>query len=142
MLCSLSAKKGLAHVDSSSVRPAVVYDAECAFCRGQIARIQARDRNGTFEYVPRQTPELLRRFPRLAKGDFNTGMRLVAPDGHIFVGADAVYQIARALRPWSWVAWLYRVPGLHALARWAYAWVAAHRKSLSRCENGSCERNG
>ena len=70
---------------------------------------------------------------------YDTGMRLIRPDGSIYVGADSVYHIARQLPAWRWFAWLYRIPGIHAVARSAYAWVAAHRKSLGRnCDDGAC----
>lgn len=123
----------------SQPRCVVVYDGECPFCRKQIARIRRWDRAEQLEYVPRRSPGLEERFPKLAEGDFNTGMRFVAPDGLIHVGADAVYQIAARLPFWRRLAWLYRVPGLHRLARAAYAWIAAHRMSLgSSCEEGVC----
>jgi len=119
--------------------PVVVYDGECPFCRRQIARIRRYDRHGRFECVPRQTLGLTDRFPALADGDFDTGMRLISPDGEIYVGADSVYYIARQLPVWRWFAWLYRIPGVHALARAAYAWIAAHRRSLGRgCDDDAC----
>ena len=83
----------------------------------------AKDTLGRFEYVPRQTLGIEDRFPRLASGDFNTGMRLIAPSGRIFVGADAIYHIAQELPFWRRLAWLYRVPGIHQLAQWVYALV-------------------
>ena len=117
----------------------VVYDGECAFCRRQISRIRRKDTHGKFALVPRQTPGIEDRFPQLAQSDFNTGMRLIAPDGRIFVGADAVYHIARDLPFWRRVAWLYRVPGIQKLARLAYAWVAARRYRLNKtCDDGEC----
>ena len=112
-------------------QPAVVYDGECPFCRRQITRIRKYDRHGRFEYLPRQTPGLTGRFPAIGQSGFDTGMRLVMPDGLIYVGADAVYHIARRLQYWRLLAWLYRVPGIHSLARFAYAWIAANRQSLS-----------
>ena len=118
----------------------VVFDGDCSFCRRWVARIARRDPNGTFEFVPRQTEGLTKRFPKLAEGDFNTGMRLITPDDVIHVGADAAYQIARRLRYWNRVAWLYHVPGIHWLTRSGYAWIAAHRQSLSGdCDDGSCK---
>ncbi len=111
-------------------KPALIYDGECSFCLRQIERIKHRDREAGFEYLPRLTPGLEERFPRLAEGDFNSGMRLIMPDGTIHVGADAVYQVARHLPGWRRLAWLYRLPGLHGLARLAYGWVAARRSSL------------
>jgi len=112
----------------------VVYDGACGFCRTQVERMRRRDKGRWFEFVPRQTEGLTDRFPRLDEGDFNTGMRFIAPDGVIRVGADAVYEIFRRLPRWRWIAWVYRVPGIHALARWTYAWIAANRRRLS----GTC----
>lgn len=123
----------------NKTRPVIVYDGECSFCQTQTDRIRRRDTTDLFEFLPRQTPDIEQRYPALAAGDFNTGMRLIHPDGKISVGADAVYQIARRLSPWSWFAWLYRVPGCHFLAKMAYAWVAARRQSLGRtCDDETC----
>lgn len=98
------------------------------------------DRAGRFELVPRQSPDLDQRFPQLATSDFNTGMRFVAPDGAVSVGADAVYEIARRLPRTRWIAWLYRVPIVHAIARAVYAWIAANRYKLAgRCDTESCD---
>ncbi len=116
----------------NQAKPVVVYDGECSFCRGQIERLKRRDRRSQFEYVPRQSPELDERFPRLADDDFNSGMRLITPGGEILVGADALYHIARRLPIWGNIAWIYRLPGLNTLARLAYRWIAANRQRLGR----------
>ena len=118
-------------IQDSRVKPVVVYDGGCGFCQKGIKRIQARDRGDIFEYCPRQDPTLEQRFPAITEGDFNTGMRLIEPGGRIHVGADAVYAIARRLPYWRWLAWLYRVPGIHAALRLAYRWVAANRYRLA-----------
>jgi len=102
--------------------------------------MKARDADGAFEYTPRQTPGLEDRFPKLAEGDFNTGMRLVHTDGSISVGADAVYNIARQVRGWRNLAWLYRVPGLKQVCQLGYAWIAKNRKRLGKtCDDGACK---
>ena len=120
-------------------RSTLVYDGHCSFCRRWVARIAHGDRSGTFEFVPKQTAGLTERFPKLDEGDFNTGMRLITPDDVIHVGADAAYQIARRLRYWRRIAWLYLVPGIHSLTRSVYAWIAARRQSLSgECDDGTC----
>lgn len=122
-------------------RPAVVYDGACGFCRRQVERIRRQDRHDQFEYLPRDAPELPRRFPQLEGMDFNKGMRLVDADGRVFVGADAAHAIARRLPFWRRIAWLYRVPGIHAAARGIYGWIAANRRRLGgRCETDACDR--
>ncbi|MCG3178156.1 MAG: hypothetical protein BIFFINMI_00479 [Phycisphaerae bacterium] len=121
-------------------RPVVVYDGDCAFCRGQVDRMRRRDPGGIFEYVPRCQERLEERFRQIVEGDFNSGMRLIEPDGRVYVAADAVFHIARRLRGWRRLAWLYRVPLLHALFRWGYALVAKNRHRLARgCEEGTCK---
>lgn len=120
-------------------RSTVIYDGDCAFCRGQVERIGRLDRRHAFELVPRQAPGLLDRFPQLAEGDFNTGMRLITSRGQTLVGADAIYEIARSLPSWRWIAWIYRVPVLHGICRAAYAWVARNRMRLGQsCDSRTC----
>ena len=121
-------------------RSTLVYDGDCSFCRRWVARIAGRDQSGTFEFATRQTEGLTQRFPKLVEGDFNTGMRLITPDGTVHVGADAAYQIVRRLRYWRRIAWLYHVPGTHWFTRTVYAWIAANRQSLSgQCDDETCK---
>lgn len=120
-------------------RPTIIYDGDCRFCRKQAERIRFRAAAGTFDYVPRQEPGLEDRLPQIRQGDFNSGMRLVHPDGAVSVGADAVYEIARRLTPHRYLAWLYRVPGLKQVCRGIYALIARNRMKLSRrCSDDSC----
>ena len=120
-------------------KPVVVYDGECPFCQKQVAKMRSRDPGNYFEYAPRQTPGIEERFPTLAQGDFNTGMRLVRQDGSVAVGADAVYEIARELRGWRLGAWLYRVPILRQVFRGIYAWIARNRYRLAQKSGKICD---
>ena len=118
----------------------VVYDGQCAFCRKQVERIRRRDAQRVFEYLPRQAEGIEQRFPGLADGDLDSGMRLVHPDRSISVGADAVYEIARRVSGWKRLAWLYRVPVLNSICRAGYAWIAKNRYKLAgKCEDGACK---
>ena len=118
----------------------LVYDGDCSFCRRWVARIARRDSKGELELVARQTAGLIERFAKLGEDDFNTGMRLITPDATVHVGADAAYEIARRLRYWRRIAWLYHVPGIHRLTQTLYAWIAANRQSLGRkCDEGTCK---
>ncbi|MBI1825029.1 MAG: DUF393 domain-containing protein [Planctomycetes bacterium] len=118
----------------------VVYDGECGFCRSQVDRIRRMDRENVFECIPRQSPGIEDRFPQLANADFDTGMRLITPQGRTFVGADAIQKIASRLPFWRRLSWLYYVPIIHGLSRIAYSRVAKHRMQLSGlCKSGACE---
>lgn len=120
-------------------KPLIVYDGACGFCLKQMERIRRWDKRGVFASEPRQSPGLDERFPRLKDGDFNTGMRVILPDGGVRVGADAVYEIARRLWPAKLAAWIYRVPVLHFFCKSIYGWIAANRYKLAgQCETGTC----
>lgn len=116
----------------------IIYDGACRFCQNQIARIRALDRKRAFEFAPSQAPDLLVRFPQLARADLSTGMRLVEADGRVHVGADAVYQISRQLFGVRWFSWIYRIPGLRWLARLLYSWIAARRQQLGGAGDERC----
>lgn len=108
-------------------RLTVVYDGRCAYCRKQVAWIQARDAARRFSFISSHETNVTERFPALQRHDLSTGLRVVAPSGRVYVGADAVHAIAARLPRWRWVAWLYLVPGIRQLARMQYARIAARR---------------
>jgi predicted DCC family thiol-disulfide oxidoreductase YuxK len=120
-------------------QPTIVFDGQCRFCRMQMERIRRRDRHGVFAFMPRHHPDLIGRFPQLAGENLGTGLRLVETSGQVHVGADAVYHIARRLPVWRLAAWLYRVPVLRQLLRWAYHLIARNRLRLAgTCDDGAC----
>lgn len=96
-----------------------------------MAWVRSRDKQEQFKFVASQAPGLTERFPALKGEDLNTGLRLLQPDGTVNAASEAVYEIGRRLPRWRRIAWLYRVPGLHAVARKLYAWLAAHRHALA-----------
>lgn len=117
----------------------IVFDGSCRFCQRQIEFIRRSDPRQQFDYLPSQTTDLLERYPALAGEDFNSGLRIILPDGSVRVGADAVYEIARRLPYWRLGAWLYRLPGLHGLAQAVYRRIAARRHWLAgRCQTQEC----
>ena len=129
---------------SEPMKPVIVYDGECRYCHWSVRRIQGLDDTSRFEYTPRQTNEIEKRFPFLAQSDFNTGLRLIEEDrGNetVHVGADAVYQIYRRLPPYHLVAWVYRLPVLKQVFRGAYALIARNRHRFGKvtCETAACD---
>jgi predicted DCC family thiol-disulfide oxidoreductase YuxK len=121
------------------VKSVIVYDGACAFCRRAIEAIRQRDRNDQFIYFVRQTPGLDEKYPELAIGNFDTGMRLIEPNGTIRIGADAIYVIASKLPYFRCLAWTYQLPLVNGVTQRIYSWVAANRLKLSRHCGDSCE---
>ena len=122
----------IGRLSMSLCKATIVYDGECPFCIKQVKSIQDMDHNDCFDYVPRQAPELVTCFPTLKEMDFEEGMRLVDPNGCIYVGADAVYQIARRLPKARLIAWLYCIPVCKQIAQILYRWIAVNRKRLGQ----------
>lgn len=112
------------------MRDVVIFDGQCRICRRETDRIRRWDRAGHFELLDMHDASVLLRFPQLAGQDLNSGMRLIQPDGHVWVGADAIREIARRLPGGVWFSALYRLPGFGWLVRRIYDWIARHRRQL------------
>jgi predicted DCC family thiol-disulfide oxidoreductase YuxK len=84
---------------------------------------------------------LLLRFPVLAQANFDSGMRFIALDGKVDVGADAVYQICRRLPSLRALAGLYPLPLINQASRLVYAVISANRKRLARNCDTTCAKD-
>ena len=63
------------------VKPLLVYDGDCGFCRLWIARWQSFTGN-RIEYAPFQ--EVAERFPQIPREDFERSVQLLMPGGDIY----------------------------------------------------------
>jgi len=121
-------------------KPVVVFDGECPFCIKQIERFKSLDLDKQLEFVPRQAPDLLLRFPVLAQANFDSGMRFIATDGNVDVGADAVYQICKRLPSLRGLAGLYPFPVIKQISQLVYACISANRKRLAQKCDSACAK--
>lgn len=118
---------------------AIVFDDSCQFCQNQIKKIKSMDPDNQFDYVPRSSADLATRFPVLAEMNFDSGMRLITTEGQVFVGADAIHQIAKRLPSTRTFAWLYTLPVIKQVCQLVYKWIAANRQKLAgKCDTGTC----
>ena len=116
-------------------QPAVlIYDGECAVCRGAVEWVRERAAHGAFEFLSCHSEELPRRFPGVAREACLRAMHLVLADGTILVGERAVPQILARLRGRRHriAAALFRVPGAGILSGLLYRWFAARRHRIAR----------
>ena len=123
----------------SAARAVLIYDGGCGLCRGGISWISRRAVRGHFEFLPCQAAERRARYPWMDERTCMEAMQLILPDGRILAGAAAIPEILRRLRGWRWLAAVFRLPGLEALAPVLYRWVARHRYQIS-CMLGSGDR--
>lgn len=122
----------------------VLYDGNCVLCRTSANRLRRHDPTSRVELLDLHDPSISERFPQV---DLDKAMRLmqaVDANGRVSSGVDAWVEVGRVLPGWRAVAWLLKIPGIHAVAGWFYAWVARNRYRWNReaCVDGSCSLHG
>ena len=111
----------------------VLYDGECLLCTGAAARFAPMLRRHHLDRAPLQTPWVRQRLG-LKPNEPLPEMKLLANDGQVYGGADALLQIARRIW-WAWPLFTISfLPGVKNLLRAAYRKIAERRN----CINGQC----
>jgi predicted DCC family thiol-disulfide oxidoreductase YuxK len=117
-------------VAAPPIRPLVVFDGDCSFCRFWVDRWK-RSSGDRVDYAPYQVAAA--RFPEIPVEEFRRAVGLVRPSGQVLFGAAAVVA-ARAEVPgrglWSWV--YRRVPGARPVMELFYRLIANNRSAASR----------
>jgi predicted metal-dependent hydrolase/predicted DCC family thiol-disulfide oxidoreductase YuxK len=112
----------------------IFYDGECRFCISNIRRHEKLLHRHGFELATLQTPWVRERLGLKPDSEL-AEMKLLAADGKIYGGADALLQIAR--RIW-WARPLFalaQIPGMIFPLRAIYRRVAVNR----HCLGGLCK---
>ena len=116
------------------VRGWVFYDAECRFCVAGRKRWGGLFARRGFEWLPLQTPGTAVRL-RVTDAQLLEEMWVQLADGRVASGVRAWGELMRSVW-WLWpFGVLIGVPGINAIARAVYRWVARNR----RCFGGSCK---
>src|ERR1035437_6669267 len=121
----------VACVATAPVKPVMIFDGDCNFCRRWISRWQ-QSTGDRVEYVPFQDPTVAVRFPELTREQCEQAVQFIDTDGHIYSAAEAVFR-AQAVAPCKrWPLWLYqRAPGVAPVTEGLYRFVAKHRTGFS-----------
>ena len=107
----------------------MIWDGDCVFCGRWIERWKEETRGG-IDYATSQ--EVAQRFPEIPAEQFKRAVVLVAVDGTVFVGAEAVYRSLSYGSRKRWLAWSYdHFPGFAATSRIAYRILAGNRDAAS-----------
>lgn len=119
----------------------VVYDGQCAFCRGQVERLARWDRAGRLAFISLHDPRVSQWLPDLTHDQLMQDMYLIDRQGQRHRGAAALRYLSRHLRPLWWIApWLH-IPGSLPLWQWGYRQVARRRYlggKLDECVDDRC----
>jgi lipase maturation factor 1 len=104
----------------------LIWDGECHFCRLWIERWREITA-GKVEYASYQ--EVAARFPEVSVDQFQHAIVFIAPDGEVFLAAEAVYRSLGFQRSREWLAWSYdHLPGFAGVSESLYGFIARHRK--------------
>jgi glyoxylase-like metal-dependent hydrolase (beta-lactamase superfamily II)/predicted DCC family thiol-disulfide oxidoreductase YuxK len=124
--------------DTASAAYTVLYDGQCEICQAGVSWLRILDRRQRTDCVPLSAEALARLGPRLRMEDCLRQLHVVAADGRVYVGWDAVACLAR-LCPATWLAGvLGQLSPFCNFGRLLYGFVAANRYSLSKCRGGAC----
>ncbi|MBN1210569.1 MAG: lipase maturation factor family protein [Myxococcaceae bacterium] len=118
---------------SPTMRPLVLYDGDCGFCRRWVARWQART-GGHVRFLPATPP--LRWLFGVRRGEARRAMQLIEPSGASFQGAEAAFRMLRfsPRRGTRWGARVGLLPGVRTVARGVYRLIASHRPMAGRVD--------
>ena len=109
------------------------FDAECGFCTGIAKWLKGPMRRRGLALAPLQDPRV-GSLLGLSPEELLLAIRFVLADGSQYIGASAVLAVARELWWAQPLVWVARVPGMMAVMRAGYRWVAQHR----RCPAEQC----
>lgn len=125
----------------------LLYDGQCRFCIAASLRLAAMARPGAIERIDLHDHAALARHPHAPQSPDASTIRLVAPDGRVATGVEAL-ALALGTRPlWRPIVWVHRLPIVRPLADAIYRAVAKRRfRIMGRvgaggdggCESGAC----
>ncbi|MFV9504065.1 MAG: thiol-disulfide oxidoreductase DCC family protein [Oscillochloridaceae bacterium umkhey_bin13] len=125
-------------------RYTMLYDGACRICTNQAELVASYNDADWIEILDLNDPRVRERFPQITPAMAQRELHLVAPDGSLHQGAEAVREVLLRLPSLRGLGELMRLPGAMTLARPVYAWVAANRYLLGGrtepCDDGSCAR--
>lgn len=107
------------------MKPALLYDGDCGFCRYWAERWHARTGDAV-DYLASQ--DAAGRFPAIPPEDFGRAVQFVDEDGAVSSGAGAVFRCLSYAPGAHWAAAAYRhVPGFAWITETSYRLIANHR---------------
>ena len=111
------------------MRPLLVYDGDCSFCRAWIARWRSVT-DDQVDYAPFQS--VARHFPDMSEAQWKTSVQLIEVSGQVYQGAEAVFRTLSYAPRRGWMLWIYRyLPGMSLVSELCYRLVARHRGMAS-----------
>src|SRR5215469_8751837 len=83
-------------------KPLLVFDGDCHFCGLWIRRWRQLTGDAV-DYLPAQDPRVAEQFPEIPREQFDTAVQLIAADGMVYCGAEAVFRTLAMNPSWQWL---------------------------------------
>lgn len=123
MAGSTSQPRHVAH--PPTVRPVLIYDGECTFCRRWVDRWRTAA-GVALDLEPALTAA--ERFPEIPTAEFVRAVQLVGTDGRVYSAAEAIVRASALATHRTWLRTAFeRLPGFASAAEAVYWLVARHR---------------
>src|SRR5438128_497586 len=117
------------HVSNPLLKPLMIWDGDCHFCRRWIERWREITR-GEVDYEISQ--KVGDRFPEIPREQFERSVIYVETDGAVFSGAEAVFRSLRCRSSKTWLAWsYYHVRGFASVSESFYKIISLNRRFAS-----------
>ncbi len=114
------------------MRPVLLYDAGCAFCRRWVERFRART-GDRVRYVRSDLPGV-RRWAGVGTAEVRRSVVLREPGGRVRTGAGAIFATLRNAPGLRAAATLALLPPVRIPAELAYRAIARHRRAAARID--------
>ncbi len=112
-------------------KPLMIFDGDCRFCTLWIRRWNQMT-GDKVDYIPFQDTTVPRKFPELARAQFEAAVHFIETDGNVYRGAEAVYRSLAYSCGKGWLLKLYRRSRyFREASEESYAFVAKHRVAFS-----------
>lgn len=123
-------------------RYTLLFDGNCRICTSQAELVARYDAVHRIEPLDTNTPEARARFPQVTPAAARRELHVVAPDGTLYRGPEAVRETLLRLPRLRLLGQFMRLPGVMLLARPIYRLVARNRYLLggrtAACDGDSC----
>ena len=123
---------------SPPAHSALLYDADCGFCKWSLDKVLAWDRRRLLRPVAIQSEEGERLLAGMTEDERLASWHLVLPSGEVRSGGAAAAPLARLLPGGRPLAALFEA--FPRATERAYGWVAGHRSALARVVRSDSDR--
>ena len=116
----------------------VIYDEQCEVCQAGVSWLKVLDHGRRIVIHPIDPNTISKIHPDLNVEACSRELHVLTPEGKIVVGADAVILLARLFPETRLIGIITGAPGMRAISRILYRFVALNRYALSKCRGGAC----